>query len=482
MAKFMDLFDNEERDKAVKVLDFYEGKSEKYLKKFLEQYRPNALRRGMRPRTRNLTRQVIEKSGMLFAGRPPVIEVWDKGGELNPIATEKAIKAFEDANWIEVFNNFDALVRMMKSAIILPQIDPIDKKFVFTVLSQHNAAAHFDGAGRIDTLIYFVGRDSDGNEVYALITPEFYQTVTVREGGYETISDTQPNPYGFVNCAMFHDTNLPMKTGWNSIPLDLCTMNEMYNVHITDTDYAGAWTKLPTLFTNAEIDGDTGDGTWVPQSKLGPRVYEANAAAGSLPGHSFAGGPGQAVQIDANGQPVYLEYKSPNPDLKSFDEVMKGWVRDFAGDWSVQIEEGADGYGSADSGFKLMVKEIPNMELRKKRQRFMEAGFKRLYEVMLKMAEKAGIDLVQNTELFIVFPPPELPIDEQSTEQTWTMRIKEKRATVIDYFIVQLGLSREEAEAKVIQMAKDQAFIAKAYSVAGVTPIIDTPATTNVTI
>lgn len=471
MTKFMSLFDGVERDKAQKVLDFYEGKSEQHLRDFLTANRRNAMDRGLKPRTRNLTRDIIDKSGMLFAGRAPVIKVFNKGSsDVNDAATEAAINVFENADWIEVFNNFDPLVRMMKSAIIFPQYDPEDQRIIFTMLSQANAAAHFTPTGKIDTLLYFVGKNTDAEDVYALVTAENYQTLTVTNGGGEILSDLQPNPYGMVPYAMFHDTNIPMKTGWNTIPMELVTVNEMYNIHISDSEYAGAWSKMQTLYTNADIQGDSVSGAMHFEdygSKLGERLVRGYGAG------AYIGGPGQAVAIDGDGKDIYLEYKGPNPDLKTFDDVVKGWVRDYARDWSVSV--GDDISGGADSGFKLMVKEIPNMELRKKRQRMMEAGFKRLYEVLLQMSDAVGLGLVQGTELFVEFSAPEMPVDEQTTEQVWSMRFKQGTATIIDYFMVQKGMSRDEAYEAYTQMIEDRNFIKSLE-----TPAPAVPAAANV--
>lgn len=482
-TKYMHLFDGVERDKAQKVWDYYDGRSDKYLQSYIDTRRTEAVQSGMTPFTRNLTKMVVDKSGMLFSGRAPTMKVYDKStGLVNEDASIRAQQAFEDAGWIEYFNNFDAVLRMMKTALTYVQIEQDEednsKRFVLTALSQANAAAHFKSGGRkLDTLIYYQGMNSDGEDVYALIEPErtadLYVTI-----GEEQIENEDVNPYGFVTAAVFHDTNIPMRGNWNPIPMDLVQMNFAYNKHITDSDYSSQWTKFETLYTNAALPDDT----YMSQtsngfrSKIAARNTDTSQAG-------LIGGPSKVVQIAApDGEAVFLQYIAPKPELAPLDEMVNNWFKGFAQDWSVTVDNDTNGYGGADSGFKLMVREIPNIELRKKRQRMMEQGFKRLYEIMLKMSLVVDMGLIQDTELFIEFAAPEMPIDEKVTEDIWDRKIKSKRATIIEYYMVQLGLDREQAEAKVLQDAKDEAFFTAAQTSFNNPPIDNTAVTTSLTI
>jgi ABC-type amino acid transport substrate-binding protein len=54
--------------------------------------------------------------------------------------------------------------------------------------------------------------------------------------------------------------------------------------------------------------------------------------------------------------------------------------------------------------------------------------------------------------LFIEFSKPELPVDEKASEEVWTMRIDSGRASRVDYFMAVMGMSRNEAEAKVAEI------------------------------
>lgn len=476
---YMQLFDGVEQDKAQKFLDFYDGRGLPYLETYLNSRRTAAVDAGMVPFTRNLTKMIVDKSSMLFKGRAPTIKVYDKGNltggdrQVNEAATLAAQKCFEDAGWIEYFNNFDAIVRMTKTAITYVQIDQdeetLEKKFVLTALSQANAAAHFTPGGRLDTLVYYQGLSADSSsQVYSLVKRDEIadlsvpaiksseNVITAKPASMaEQISNIEANPYGAVTAAVFHDTNIPFRGNWNPVPVDLVQMNHNYNIAITDTNYSSIWAKFPNVVTNMDLGSGTAGSVDTPKSKF-PQRNVNTASAGNL-----IGGPNRVIQVNASSATdVYYEYKAPAPLLAPLQDIMDGYFRSFAEDWSVMVtSDNTGGLGGVASGFALQVREIPNMELREKRARMFEQGFKRLYEVMLKMSDVAGMGLIGDTELFIEFPPPELPVDETAAEAIWSRRIKEGRSSDVEYFIVEQGLTRDEAEAKVVQLAADRALL-----------------------
>lgn len=458
-TKFLDMFESTNRLKALKTIDYYDGNSKEYLMTFLQKFRRNALNKGLQPRTINITKEVVDRSGMLFSGRPPTPVVFPKGAasvDEDEQATLNLMSVFDSAQWVEFFNNFDPVVRLLKTAMVLVQYDTQNDETFFTVLHQGNSAVHVVNR-KIETLIYYTGKNGE-LDTYRVWTNELVQDLEVTSGGGETIVHVEENPYGIIPVATFHDTNVPRAGAWNAIPEDLVTINDIYNLHITDGDYVIQHAKLETLFTNAIIAGTNEmESSQVVDygSKLGPRWVSGM-------GEGFVGGPGEVVGIDTpNGESVYLEYKGSKPDIEPLDAVIRGWFRDYARGWSVTIEGDGTGAGTADSGFKLVVKELPNQEMRKKRQRMFEAGFRELYEVLLTISGVFNLGLKPNTELYMKFPAPELPVDEAVSEAVWSTKINEGRASLVDYFVVQMGLSRQEAQQRVIQLAEDKAFIAK---------------------
>ena len=183
----------------------------------------------------------------------------------------------------------------------------------------------------------------------------------------------------------------------------------MYNLHITDSEYAASWSKLKTLFTNARIEADLGmtEEVQVYGSVL-PRTMPAQGG--------LIGGPSRVIQIDTTGvDSAFVEYKGPEVNLEPIDNMFNKWVADYAADWAVNVKD-ANG-GTADSGFKLIVEEMPNLELRKKRARMFEAGFKRLFKVVKTIlnANKPGT-FSEDAELFAQFSAPALPVDLMEQE------------------------------------------------------------------
>lgn len=444
-TKYMDLFDADDKSLASKVLDYYDGESKEHLNRFLQMHRKNAIKKGMIARTRNIVKMVVEKSGMLFNGRAPVTNVYLNETVDEPAsATVQAI--LESADWAEFFNNFDITLRLLKSQYLLVQVDPATRRWAFQCLDQSNSAVQTDIFKNLTILIYKMGKQGD-SKLYRVWTQEEYFDLLVDKNGDEerVPGSTFPNPYGgMIPAVPFHDTNIPREGAWNEIPEDLVEINDIYNLHISDSEFASMWAKQPTLFTNAKIQGGMGVAMesvqhvgeslprWVPSSDPG-----------------FVGGPGTVVAVETDGEAVYLDYKGPTPPLKELDDMVKRWVDDFARDWSVSIQADT---GQVQSGWALTVKELPNIELRKKRARMFEAGFHRLYDVLVVVAATVGISLPVDGELWVDFGQPDLPIDEKLSEEVWSRKIAEKRATRVDYFMVVHGMSKMEAELKVVEI------------------------------
>ena len=442
----MSLFEKKGQATASQVMDYYNGQSKSHLMRFLQEFRKNALKKGLQPRSRNIVKMVIDKSGMLFSGRAPTIEVYaDPASEtVDLVASAKTQVILESASWVEFFTNFDAMLRMLKTCYVLVQYSVEKKRWLFQALSQKNCAVSLDDFGDLETLIYETGVIEDQGTTYRVWTALEVIDLLVDENGNELITARLPNIYGVIPASVFHDTNVPFgNCDWNTIPVDLIEVNDIYNLHLCDSEFASMWNKNPTLFTNARIQGGV-SGTMVEQQHFNealPRWVPSND-----PG--FVGGPGTVVAVETDGDSVYLDYKKPDVNLMPMDDMVSKWVADFAGDWSVNIK--LDGQGSAaDSGFKLVVEELPNLELRKERSRMMESGFKRLYEVIKVLANTHGYGLPEDSVLYVAFAPPDLPVDERAAEEVWSRRIAEKRASRVDYFMSMHGLSEIEARLRI---------------------------------
>ena len=443
MAKFTDLFDEDDMAVAKKALDYYDGEQKEWVEKQLKRLRFSAFSSGMlAPRFRNIVKMVVDKSGMLFNSKPPVLEVYT-GDDVNEAESASLMDLMESADWIEFFTNLDPVVRMLKTCIVLVGYIPEEDRLTLTLLGPHNAGVSYDEmTKKVNILIYKTGHTDEG-KTYRVWSPELVQDITVlKDSGEERIDEVFPNPYGAIPMAVFHDTNTPREGFWNEIPEDLISVNDIYNIALSDSEYSAAWSKYETLFTNATVEGSDEAGIMMPMQIEGEPLPRLRPTMGP----AAIGGPGKVIQIDTNGvQNPFVEYKGPKPNLQPLDAMVQKWVVDFAADWSVNANADVN---AADSGFKLVVKEMPNLELRKKRQRMMEAGFKRLFQVIKKVVQGFS----EQSELFASFGAPALPIDEKAEEEVWSRRIAEKRATRVDYFKAVYGMSTEEAEAKVAEI------------------------------
>jgi len=329
----------------------------------------------------------------------------------------------------------------------IPEVEGEPARLFPTMLGQHNCAVHVDPITRqINTLVYFTGVNAEDQETYRVITPELIQDFVVDKDGAEQITNIEPNPYGRVTATVFHDTNTPREGFWNVVPTDLIEVNEIYNVALSDSEYASMWAKFQTLFTNAKVEAGSEGGMMVPAVIPGeplPRLVPSIPAA--------IGGPGKVIEIDTNGvQSPFVEYKGPQPDLMPLSEIVDKWVMDFAADWSVNASMENNG---ADSGFKLIVREMPNLELRKKRQKMFEAGFHRMFRVIKIVVNTwAPGTFSDDAELFVKFPAIDLPVDQKETEDIWAAKIAGGRASRVDYFMEVKGMTQEEAAAKVAEV------------------------------
>ena len=448
-----DLIDGNKAELTGKVLDYYDGKQEKHITKLLsdpQKGRKDWQTKGIIPRSRNVLKMIVDKSGLLFNDKAPKLDVY-ANGSVDELQSTKLQAELEKVDWVEFFTNFDSVVRMLKTACVLVQYDNENQTLILDILTQKNAAVIMGSNKQINTLIYRTLGDADDKlQEFRVFTKDLIQDVQVNENGEESILQSVPNPFGIIPVVAFHDTNTPRVHFWNEIPTDLVQINEMYNLHITDSEYAASWAKFQTIVTNAEVETSSFQTQEVEvYGQALPRTMPAPA--------SLTGGPGRIITINTMGiDSPFFDWKGPKIELEPLDNMFNKWVADFAADWAVNVKD-ANG-GAADSGFKLIVEEMPNLELRKKRARMFEAAFKRMFTVIKKVVNTYSTGyFTEEAELFASFSAPNLPVDQMAEEQVWSRRISEGRASRVDYFVEAKGLTREEAIAKVTEIDNDMA-------------------------
>jgi len=451
-VQFVELLHTDKAHAAMKALQYLDGQQETEMIKLLNdpyKGRRNWKTRGIIPRTRNLVQMVITKSGQLFKDSAPVFEIFkDKSSTPDDALTTLFNDEMYKTEFQEFFINVDQVVRLLKTAIVLQQYDAASDQLIFDLLHRGNAQVILNPTTRaIAAIIY---RTSDHGTYRVITVDEFIDLQTEETAGKINVAITaqEPNPYGIVPVSVFYDTNLPRIGFWCEANSDLVGINELVNLHITDAEYAISWAKLPTLFMiDCEVSGNT---TIMEVQEVPGQALPRNRPMEGL----SLGGPSEAIALTSSGAGTpSVQYLSPDVNIAPLDSVVDGWIKSYAADWSVRIKTA--GEGNASSGFQLVVEEIPNMELRQMRMRMFEGAFKRFYKTFASVisAAKGIAPFGTNTELFAVFSTPSLPVDSKSDEEVWSIRIDSGRATLVDYFMEAKGMTMEEAEIKVAEIA-----------------------------
>jgi len=471
-----------EGEKAKKSLNYYDGKQEEELIRFFNLHRKDWENDHLIPRTRNITRMVIEKSGQIIHDTPPIYEVHTGSGDdisLDETFTEALVDLFDKADTVETLMNLDEMVRLLKTTLVLVTWDDPTQRLVFDLLHRGNSIVKWNSVTKIPELLLYNLYTHNEYAAYRLVLPDLIIDFDYELGvGKVTVTMQDDNPLGIVPAAQFYDTTGPRVGFWNTVPMDLTNVNEMYNVSMSDSEFAMGWMKRPTLFTNASL-GESHIETTSPyndttstQTRLGATAKFPHQSVQDSEKVKF--GPSAAVQLDSTGvDGPFAEFKAPDVNLKPIDEVVNGWVEAVASDWSVRAKVG--GVGNASSGFQLVVEELPNLELRKQRQKMFAVGLARLFDVVKVVANThSENNFPEESKLFVNYSEPNLPVENEKEEALWTVRINEGRASLVDYFIAVHGMSAEEAVEKIAEIVEFQQAL-KDISANGIAPTPPTP-------
>lgn len=446
--QWVDLLSGNKQADAAKSLNYFDGQQEDEIVKVLND--PNRRRKhwrtkGLTPRSRNLTKMIVEKSGLLFKDAAPILEVF----QLNsPTADDKQSTTLAEElakiEWSEFAINLDQVVRLLKTAIVLIQWDADEKQLVLDTLHRGNCEVVIDPATRKPRAMIHRYSSDATSASYSIWTREERIDLQADDKGTVTVGERQPNPYGVVPIAVFYDTNSPRTGFWVEQDKSVVNLNEMVNLHMTDSEYSILWSKMSTAITNM-----------LPKGAAQGNNELISDSSGELVAAEVMGGPGEVVYLDSMGvESPFFRYEKPNIDLQPLDNVVNTWIQNVASDWSVRVH--AAGETAANSGFQLVVEEMANLDLRRQRQRMFEQSFKRFYRVVARILNIAHGRTVldEGADLFAKFSPPVLPVDVAAQEEIWSKRIAEGRASLLDYFMQEQGMTKEEAQKKVQEIAE----------------------------
>lgn len=372
--------------------------------------------RGYNPFTHNITQDIIDKSGLLFADGVPTITVTKLSGKIDTTKSNDIFKFISYEDMVEKFSHLDRHTRLLKSAGLVFGFDAEENTIVMDVIHAGNSHIQYNYKSKPDMLVRTITEEKI--EVTTVDTIYLIDTATHTPA----IVSMEDNVFGIIPIAIFHDLAAPLYGGpYNRVDTGLVNFNLILNKQFTELSYSLEWIQKPTLFVS------------------GARIPEGAIA-----------GPGVIIELEADkpGELVTVEYKTPTVQVEAVQAILDAHIKQAASSYAVRIDEDN---AVVTSGFSLIVKENKNLELRKQRQRQFESGFSKAQKVIKSILAYVGFD-IGDAALTIGFPAPSLPINEMEQEQIWSIRIKEGRATVKDYLMEVQKLTSEEADKKLIEL------------------------------
>jgi hypothetical protein len=357
----------------------------------------------------NVTKKIVDRSALSY-NKAPERKVLVSGEE-DEQATETYLDLLRGGRFESVMDCADSVARLLKNCIILTQAikpeDDTEEHLMFSVLHRGNCDVDYNfKTGKIDSLMYCSsGFGPNGGRLYHYWDCSDIIDLEERDdgkGGYGCVQvGKETNPYGIIPAAVLWDTNQPRCGFWPKPAWDeLIRLNEGVNLFHTEVKFNERFQAFGALFSNATMPED--------------QVV----------------GPDAVVTLESNaGEAVFLEYRAPDINLEKFEEWLGGYESDIAENWGVNLRVG--GNGSADSGFKLVVEEIWNLQTRNDRIKSATQYERDMYQVILSISNALQYGLPENSELMVKFPEPSLPVN---AKEDWDIR-KEKLA--MDYMAVE---------------------------------------------
>jgi hypothetical protein len=444
---------------ANKLVDYYEDKQERYVKKLLDDKRADWNERGFNVQTRNIVKSIIDKSGLLF-NRAPKLAVYPDGASKG-IVDANFMRIMDRADWLEFFQNVDVYTRLLKTTVVLQQ------KYIPSERTTVGGSYKFDAQAGDALMLRMLHRgtcvvrtDVTGNTVtelayftspYSQLEPWTYRYISADaiedwrvEGGEETLEQSVPNPDGLVPATPFYDVRKPRNSFWFNVPEDLLSFQDNVNLFQCDLQYAMAHQMQKSLFLDTEIvatDDSTSRLMAAPMGHTAAGDEQWNMVAGTS--KKTIGGLGSIVYLEKGmtGQSPMVKFDGPDTDLKPLYEILSSQIKDIAADWDVQIT--SDSEARANSGFLVVAEHSDNLALREKRSQSFQAGLRRFYDVTQVLYP----ELHEGT-LMAEFAAPTLPINRIEEEQVWQYRIQSGAYTILDRLLAD-GFSEDEALAKI---------------------------------
>ena len=395
MSSYKDLIDNL-TSKSVKsaqvAVDYLENDMLTHVENMLSQVHgvKEWRKRGFLPIFENPTRIMVERSSKSYKEAPKRSVV--VGESTSEGQTEIYNDLLKTTNINFIGQDLDARARLLKASILLPQVDMDGQgrgsgKINLSVLSRNNCDIKINRmTGEIEGLLYTSGIVGlhDG-QIYHHWTPEL---ITDIEG--DKVTGERENPYGMVPAAILHDTRPPASGKLWSYPSweQLIQFSDGLNLFNTEALYNARFAMVGAPVTNMKIPEGTVIGIGAPL-KLG------DSAGGDTP---------------------FFEYSSPSANVTEFMAWLQPFKEAIADEMGVNLNYA--GGGSAESGFKLIVEEFENIELRQQRIIAAKQFEQDLYHVFAVMSQVHDWKLDINGIGVADFTEPALPVNKI---EDWTI-------------------------------------------------------------
>jgi hypothetical protein len=362
---------------AKKAIDYLENDMKWHLEELLKFHIRDWKKRKFVPVYENPTRILVERSAKSY--KTPPKRVVNINGEASEAQTQAYSDLLKRTNIDFISQDVDARARITAASLLMPQYDEESKTINLSVLSRDNCDVKLNRiTGAIDGIIYTAGYVGlNGGQIYHIWTPE-----EIRDYEGEKLMGVTDNPYGMVPAAILHDIRPPATSElWRYKKWEQLTqLSDGINLFNTEALFNARYGMVGSPVTNMEIPEGTVTGIDSPLS------------------------------LNSNGADTpFFEFTSPTMNVTEVMNWFKPFRESIADEWGVNLN--IAGSGTADSGFKLVVEEFENIELRQTRIQAAKEFEYSLYNVFATMSEVHDFGLDKAAECMADFDEPSLPVN-----------------------------------------------------------------------
>lgn len=366
------------------AVDYLENDMLCHMRKLLDFHLKDWQNRKFVPVYENPVKILIERSAKSYKESPK--RTVTLSGELAEGLTESYNDLLRGTNLNFIAQDLDHRARLFTASLLLPQFDEESKNLTLTVLSRNNSDVLFDRiTGEIDGLMYTTGfRGISGDQKSHIWTKD---NIFDFEG--DKLINTADNPYGIIPVAILNDTRPPLGELWRYKSWEqLIQLSDGVNLFNTEALFNARYAMVGSPVTNMKIPKD------------------------------FVRGIDAPIALDSNnaGETPFFEFSSPTANVTEFMAWFKPFRETIADEWGVNLN--IAGSGTADSGFKLIVEEFENIELRQTRIVAAKQFEEDLYQVFAAMSAVHDWGLDTEGRGVADFVEPALPVNQT---EDWTI-------------------------------------------------------------